>query len=86
MTRQKARRIVNRVARKEKIKIKKEAMSIIRTIKADIKKTAKKGIRDFRVKVENADIHQIVKAYFKHKKFRCWEYTSENVGYLAIEW
>ena len=86
MTRQKARKIIKRVERKNKRKIKKEAMSIIKTIKADIKKTAKKGIRDFRIKVENAEVYQIVKTYFKHKSFRCWEYTSENVGYLAIEW
>lgn len=87
MTYRDARRITAKVKAKSEKEMQREIKSLIRTIKADIKKTAKKGISDFRVKVRDAKIYKEIRLYFISKGFRCWECTSfESDKYLVIEW
>ena len=81
-----ARRITEKANRKLRKEVDKAVKDVIRTLKADIKRAAKKGISDFRCKIRNAEIYNRAKMYFISKGFRCWEYTSEDCKYLAIEW
>lgn len=81
-----ARRITAKVNRKAEKELRRRTKSVIRTLKADIKRTAKKGVSDFRCKIRNAETYGRAKMYFLSKGFRCWEYTSEDFKYLAIEW
>ena len=86
MNNRKAKRITakaNRIAQREESK---RVKDVIRSLKADIKRSAKKGISDFRCKIRNAETYNKAKMYFISKGFRCWEYTSEDCKYLAIEW
>ena len=86
MTRKEAKKITAKANRKVEKEMQREVKSVIRTLKADIKKTAKKGISDFRCKIRNAEIYNKAKMYFISKGFRCWEYTMADCNYLAIEW
>ena len=86
MTNRDVRRITAKVSEKAEKETRKEVKSVIRTLKADIKRAAKKGVRDFRCKIRNADVYSRARLYFISKGFRCWEYTSEDCKYLAIEW
>ena len=86
MTNRDARRIAAKASMKSEKEMRREVKSLIRTLKADIKRAAKKGVADFRCKIRNADVYDKAKSYFASKGFRCWEYTSENNKYLAIEW
>lgn len=81
-----ARRITEKATIRAEKEMQKEVKSVIRTLKADIKRVAKKGVADFRCKIRNAETYEKAKMYFKSKGFRCWEYTSENNKYLAIQW
>ena len=81
-----ARRITEKANKRAEKEMQREIESVIRTLKADIKRAAKKGITDFRCKIRNAETYNRAKMYFISKGFRCWEYTSENCKYLAIEW
>ena len=81
-----ARKITEKANKKVEKEIRKEVKSLIRTLKADVKKTAKRGISDFRVKIRNAEIYKRAMQYFKDKGFRCWEHASEGCKYLVIEW
>lgn len=80
------REITKRAKRKAEKATRKEVKSLIRTLKADIKRVAKKGVADFRCKIRNAEIYGGARKYFQSKGFRCWEYSSENNKYLVIEW
>lgn len=81
-----ARRITEKVNRKSRKEVDNAVKDVIRTLKADIKRAAKKGVRDFRCKIRNAEIYNRAKIYFVGKGFRCWEYTMADCKYLAIEW
>ena len=86
MNNRKAKRITakaNRIAQREENK---RVKDVIQSLKADIKRSAKKGISDFRCKIRNAETYNKAKMYFISKGFRCWEYTSEDCKYLAIAW
>lgn len=80
------RSTTNKVNRKAEREAQKEVKSIIRTLKADIKRVSKKGINDFRCKVRNAEAYEKARLYFISKGFRCWNYTSDDFKYLAIQW
>lgn len=86
MTNRDARRITAKASAKAEKETRREVKSLIRTLKADIKRAAKKGVRDFRCKIRNVDVYGGARLHFVSKGFRCWEYTSENNKYLAIEW
>lgn len=86
MSNRKARKITEKASRKAEKELRREVKSLIRTLNADIKKAAKKGVADFRCKIRNTETYERAKKYFKSKGFRCWEYTSENIKYLAIQW
>ena len=86
MTDRNARRITVKANKMVKREEDKRAKELIRTLKADIRRTAKKGIADFRCKIRDIESYNKAKAYFKSKGFRCWEYTFEDCKYLAIEW
>ena len=86
MSNEYARRITEKANRKAEKEMQREVKSVIRTLKADIKRAAKKGIADFRCKIKNAEIYNKAKMYFVSKGFRCWEYTIADCKYLAIEW
>lgn len=73
----------NRIAQREEDK---RAKDVIRGLKADIKKAAKKGVSDFRCKIRNTETYNRARLYFISKGFRCWEYTMADCKYLAIEW
>ena len=81
-----ARRITAKVNKRAEKEMQREAKSVIRTLKADIKRAAKKGVRDFRCKIRNGETYNKAKMYFISKGFRCWEYTMADCKYLAIEW
>ena len=81
-----ARRITEKANRKAEKETRRELNSLIRTLKADIKRAAKKGVRDFRCKIRNAETYNRAKMYLVSKGFRCWEYTMADCKYLAIEW
>ena len=80
------RGITNKANRKTEREAQKEVKSIIRTLKADIKRASKKGVSDFRCKVRDAEAYEKARLYFISKGFRCWNYTSEDFKYLAIAW
>ena len=80
------RGITNKAKRKTEREAQKEVKSIIRTLKADIKRASKKGVSDFRCKVRDAEAYEKARLYFISKGFRCWNYTSEDFKYLAIAW
>ena len=80
------RGITDKANRKTEREAQKEVKSIIRTLKADIKRASKKGVSDFRCKVRDAEAYEKARLYFISKGFRCWNYTSENFKYLAIAW
>ena len=86
MTNRFARKITAKASSKAEKETKREVKSLIRTIDADIKKAAKNGVRDFRCKIRNTDIYGMARLHFISKGFRCYEYTSENKKYMAIEW
>ena len=86
MTNRDARKITAKASVRAEKETKREVKSLIRTLKADIKRAAKKGVRDFRCKIRNADIYGRARLYFVGKGFRCWEYTMADCKYLAIEW
>ena len=86
MTNREARKITAKASAKAEKETKRELKSLIRTLRADIKRAAKKGVRDFRCKIRNAEIYNRAKMYFISKGFRCWEYTMADCKYLAIEW
>ena len=81
-----ARRITEKANKKSRKEVDKAVKDVIRTLKADIKRAAKKGIADFRCKIRNAETYGRAKMYFLSKGFRCWEYTVGEFKYLAIEW
>ena len=81
-----ARRITAKANRKAEKETRREVSSLVKTIKADIKRAAKNGVADFRCKIRNAEIYNRAKMYFISKGFRCWEYTMADCKYLAIEW
>ena len=80
------RGITDKANRRTEKEAQKEVKAIIRTLKADIKRTSKKGTNDFRCKVRNAEAYEKARLYFISKGFRCWNCTSENYKYLAITW
>ena len=80
------RGITDKANRKTEREAQKEVKSIIRTLKADIKRASKKGVSDFRCKVRDAEAYEKARLYFISKGFRCWNYTSEDFKYLAIAW
>ena len=80
------RGLTDKTNRKTEREAQKEVKSIIRTLKADIKRASKKGVSDFRCKVRDAEAYEKARLYFISKGFRCWNYTSENFKYLAIAW
>jgi hypothetical protein len=85
------RNIANKTNKKVERTFQKEVKALIRTLKADIKRTSKKGITDFRCKIRNIETYEKAKYYFISKGFRCWEYSSEDLTgntdkYLAITW
>ena len=80
------RGIAQKETRKAQKSYKKEVKSIIRTLKADIKKSAKKGVTSFMTKIRWIEEYNEVKNYFIAKGFRCWNYTSDDFKYLAIAW
>lgn len=80
------RGITNKANRKTEREAQKEVKAIIRTLKADIKRASKKGVNDFRCKVRNAETYEKARLYFISKGFRCWNYTSNDFKYLAIQW
>ena len=86
MSNRNARKITEKANRKAEKEMRREVKSVIRTLKADIKRAAKKGVADFRCKIRNAESYNRARLYFISKGFRCWEYTIENNRYLAIEW
>lgn len=86
MSNRDVRRITEKANRKNEKEVRREVRSVIRTLKADIKRAAKKGVADFRCKIGNAEIYNRAKMYFINKGFRCWEYTMADCKYLAIEW
>ena len=86
MTNRDARRIAAKASAKAEKETRREVKSLIRTLRADIKRAAKKGVRDFGCKIKNAEIYNRAKMYFVSKGFRCWEYTMADCKYLAIEW
>lgn len=86
MTNRDARKITAKTSARAEKETRKEVKSLIRTLKADIKRAAKKGVRDFRCKIRNTDIYGRARLYFVGKGFRCWEYTMADCKYLAIEW
>ena len=86
MSNKTARRITEKANRKAEKKMQRKVRAVIRTLNADIKRVAKKGVADFRCKIRNAEIYNSARLYFISKGFRCWEYTSEDCKYLAIEW
>ena len=86
MSSKNARKITEKAYRKAKGELDRTAREVIRTLKADIKRAAKKGVTDFRCKIRNAESYNRARLYFISKGFRCWEYTSEDCNYLAIEW
>ena len=79
-------KIAEKANRKAEMKKQKEVRPIIRTIKADIKATAKKGVRDLRVRVKSEELYNRAKSYFESNGFRCWNYTMGDIEYLGIEW
>ena len=86
MTYRDARKITRKANKKSEREIKRETNSLIRTLKADIKKTAKKGISEFHTKIRDTKLYQDAKGYLVSKGFRCWEYTMDSDKYLAIAW
>ena len=86
MTSRDIRKITAKVRRNNEKQVQKEAKSVIRTLKADIKRVAKKGISDFHVKIRDVETYKRARIYFASKGFRCWEYTSDGFNYLAIAW
>ena len=86
MSNRNARRITEKANKKVEKEMRREVKSVIRTLKADIKRAAKKGVRDFRCKIRNEETYKKAKMYFISKGFRCWEYKSEDYKFLAIEW
>lgn len=86
MSNRAVRKITEKANKKAEKEMRSEVKSLIRTLKADIKRAAKKGVRDFRCKIRNTETYERAKVYFASKGFRCWEYTSEDFKYLAIEW
>lgn len=86
MTKRNVKKITLKANRKAEKEMQKEVKTVIRTLKADIKRAAKKGVTDFRVKIRDTEIYRKAKLYFINKGFRCWEYTSEDFKYLAITW
>lgn len=80
------RGITDKANRRTEKEAQKEVKAIIRTLKADIKRASKKGVNDFRCKVRNAETYEKARLYFISKGFRCWNYTSNDFKYLAIQW
>lgn len=80
------RGLTDKANRKTEREAQKEVKSIIKTLKADIKRASKKGVSDFRCKVRDAEAYEKARLYFISKGFRAWNYTSENFKYLAITW
>lgn len=80
------RGITDKANRKTEREAQKEVKSIIRTLKADIKRASKKGVSDFRCKVRDAEAYEKARLYFISKGFRAWNYTSNDYEYLAIAW
>ncbi len=80
------RGITDKANRRTEKEAQKEVKAIIRTLKADIKRTSKKGTNDFRCKVRNAETYEKARLYFISKGFRCWNYTSDDSKYLVIAW
>lgn len=80
------RGLADKANRRTEKEAQKEVKAIIRTLKADIKRTSKKGVNDFRCKVRNAEAYEKARLYFISKGFRCWNYTSNDFKYLAIQW
>lgn len=86
MTNRTIRNITEKANGKIGKEMRKEVKAVIRTLKADIKRTAKSGASVFRIKIKNAEICERAAQYFKGKGFRCWKYTLSDAEYMAIEW
>lgn len=80
------KRIAKKVGKKAEKEKQKETNSVIKKLKADIKKAAKDGDLIFRVKIEDTKIYKKVEMYFKSKGLKCSEYMCGNSKYLLIEW
>ena len=86
------RGLAQKETRKAQKSYKKEVKSIIRTLKADIKKSAKKGVTSFMTKIRWIEEYNEVKNYFIAKGFRVWETKEDNFynvhgdRFLHIAW
>lgn len=86
MTQRYAKKLALKANKKHDKEIDNKVKSVVKTLKSDIKRAAKKGIRDLRVKVVDETIYGKVRGYFSSKGFYCWDYVSADCTYLAIEW
>lgn len=86
MSSKEARRITEKANRRAEKEFNKSVRDVVRTLKADIKRAAKKGVADFRCKIRDVEAYDKARLYFVSKGFRCRKYTSEDCVYLAIEW
>lgn len=83
------RKTTSNVNRKIELENQKRASEVIRNLKAEIKKTAKKGNSDYRWKITESSVSELVQKYFKTKGFRCYECKYDMYAtnkYLVIAW
>ena len=84
--------LANKETRNAQKGYKKEVKSIIKTLKADIKKSAKKGATSYITKIRWVEEYKEVKYYFISKGFRVWETKEDNWynvhgdSFLHIAW